>query len=238
MLKKTIIFLLLVQPILAQKAPKDPKGGQIILSQQNQAASKFVVYEPVQPAKGLYKNIAEATNNTPEKVFESLLSETNFDWTKHNSIGGEIKPQKAEYYTKMKTMDKNLNYYALRCKWEFLTGGIPYAIVKFDFVTQEGQKTTGSYTFVKKGNRWYKHEKAYTSNINLLFIAFQDAKLKALFEAKPNQDAIHNALLSKVLSKSELDLDKLFKEYDAWEKGKDDTNITYFLDPTSWINQK
>ena len=238
MFKNIITFILLGQPILAQKVPKDPKGNQIIVSQQNQATSKFVVYEPAQSARGMYLNISEANNNTPEKVFEALLSETNFEWTKHNSIGGEIIPKKEKYYTKMKTMDKSLNYYALRCKWEFQTGGVPYAIIKFEFVTQEGQKTTGSYTFVKKGNRWYKHEKAYTSNINLLFIAFQDAKLKALFETKPNQDGVHNALLSKVLSKKELDLDKLFKEYDSWEKGKDDDKINYFLDPTSWINQK
>ena len=236
-MRKIIIFTLFGFRLFAQ-TPKDPRGDQIILSVSNKAESIFTSFEPAILAKGVYQNISEASNATPEKVFEALLSETNFEWTKHNSIGGEIKPKKDESYAKMKSMNKAKNFYLLRCKWEFLVAGSQYAIVKFDFQNQEGEKATGSYTFVKKGTRWYKHEKAYTSNINLLFIAFQDAKLKALFETKPNQDGVHNALLSKVLSKKELDLDKLFKEYDSWEKGKDDDKINYFLDPTSWINQK
>jgi hypothetical protein len=236
-MKKIIVIILFSIDLFAQ-SKKDPRGYQIILSQLNKAESQFMVYEPNYVAKGICKGISEAKNQNPEQVFEALLSETSFEWTKHNSIGGEIKARKDEYYTKMKTMDKTKNYYALRCKWLFEIGGRQYALIKFDFVNQDRQKATGCYTLVQKNNRWYKHETAYTTNINLLFIAFKDDKLKALFEAKPNSNLLHNALLKQTAGKEGLDLDKLFKQYDNWQKGKDDEKINYFLDLASWINQK
>jgi hypothetical protein len=130
-MKKLLLFCLFGTSIFAQ-SKKDPRGYQIILSQQNKAESQFVVYEPNYVAKGVYKSISEARNQKPEQVFEALLSEMSFEWTKHNSIGGEIKPRKDEYYAKMKTMDKTKNYYVLRCKWLFETGGLQYALIKFD----------------------------------------------------------------------------------------------------------
>jgi hypothetical protein len=237
MIKFVIFFIILSFSAFSQNQ-KDPKGEQIILSQQNKAESKFVVYEPNYLAKGIFKSLSEAKNLSPETVFASLLSEASFEWTKNNSIGGEIKARKPEYYEKMKTMDKTRNFYALRCKWEFETAGVQYALVKFDFVSQDGKKTTGCYTLVKKGSQWFKHEKAYTTNLNLIFIAFKDEKLKAIFEGQANEDKIHNTLIKKVSNTNGVDLDKLFKEYDAWQKGKDNDKINYFLDPTSWINQK
>jgi hypothetical protein len=236
-MKKTILLLLFSFDIFAQ-SNRDSRGEQIILFQQNKAESKFMVYEPNYLAKGTYQNISEASNKTLETVFASLLSEASFEWTKNNSIGGEIKARKPEYYEKMKTMDKTRNFYALRCKWEFETAGVQYALVKFDFVSQDGKKTTGCYTLVKKGSQWFKHEKAYTTNLNLIFIAFKDEKLKAIFEGQANEDKIHNTLIKKVSNTNGVDLDKLFKEYDVWQKGKDNDKINYFLDPTSWINQK
>lgn len=237
-MKKVLILLFLATSVSFAQSQKDPRGYQIILSQQNKAESQFLIYEPNYVAKSIFNSITEAKNKSPEQVFEALLSETGFEWTKHNSIGGQIKARKDEYYAKMKTMDKTKNYYALRCKWLFETGGLQYALIKFDFVNQEGKKATGCYTLVSKNNRWYKHETAYTTNVNLLFIAFKDDKLKTLFEAKPNADPLHNKLLSAVSTKEGLDLDMLFKQYDTWKKGKDDDKINYFLDPTSWINQK
>jgi hypothetical protein len=120
----------------------------------------------------------------------------------------------------------------------FFTSCPDFVTHSFDFINQEGQKATGCYTLVNKNNRWYKHETAYTTNVNLLFIAFKDDKLKALFEGKPNADDLQNVLLSEVSSKEGLDLDKLFKQYDTWKKGTDNEKINYFLDPTSWLNQK
>ena len=236
-MKKLISLLLLGINCIAQTS-KDPRGDQIILSVSNKSESNFTLFEPTILAKGVYSSISEAKNLTPEKVFEALLSETSFEWTKHNALGGEIKPKKDEYYAKMGSMDKQKNYYSLRCKWEFEVGGSQYAIVKFDFTNQENKKATGSYTLVKKGSRWYKHEKAYTSNINLLFIAFKDTILQDLMEGKANSNAVYSSLFNKVKSTSGIDLDVLFKEYESWQKGKDNDKINYFLDPTSWINQK
>lgn len=235
-MRRTILLCLLSFNLLAQS--KDPRGEQIIVAVGNKSISNFALYPPNTTAKGTFENIAQASNNTPEKLMQALLSETSFEWTKHNSIGGEIKPKKSEYYAKMKSMDKAKNYYALRCKWTFEAAGSVYAIVKFDFVQQDGQRATGAYTLVKKNNRWYKHEKAYTTNTCLLFIAFKDQALQALFEAKPTDNPIHNALLTAISTPNGIDLDKLFGIYDAWKKGKDDAQINYFLDPTSWINQK
>jgi hypothetical protein len=45
MIKFVIFFIILSFSAFSQNQ-KDPKGEQIILSQQNKAESKFVVYEP------------------------------------------------------------------------------------------------------------------------------------------------------------------------------------------------
>ncbi|WP_375604869.1 hypothetical protein [Flavobacterium davisii] len=197
----------------------------------------FYKYKPefIIKATKDFKNIK---NEFPEELIQSILSCSNEEWEIFNTLGGR---QKADindqsHYDRVKKMNVDKNYFELKHKLEFEIDGIPTAIVKFYFITQESPKPQAGITVMQKyAGRWYKTSMKMVSNLAMTALRLKTDELEKIILEK-NESPQLQELNKRVFIKGKLDFNKLNQEIDSWYIDKSINNLNkkdYFKDPYS-----
>lgn len=232
----TAILLFITSIAIAQTE----EGSRVILENNGLSNTAFYVYAPVFQAKGIYKDLSEVKNNYPEQVMSSLMSVTSQAWEDFNTLGGtkEAEQKEATFFEAIKNMDKDKNYFDLRCKLEYEANGEKFAVIKFYLTRQGAEPICGAYAFQEVDNRWYKTATPLSTSIAFMLMTFDETKLDLLFQKKQNVSPFISELLDKSLENDKISLVKLISISDKWIENKQQNLVDYFFDKNSWINKK
>lgn len=230
------IFIFNIQLLYAQ----DDSGSRIILANEGFSNASYYVYSPVYIAKGIYKSINEVKNQYPEQLMSSLLSETTQEWVNTNTLGGakEAEQKEVSYFEAIKKMDKDKNYFELRCKLEYEANGEYFALIKFYLASQGKPPMCGAYAMQKIKGKWYKTSTPLTTSLAFMLMILDEQKLDLLFQQKTESSPQVATLLSQVFENGKISLPKLITISNNWTIKQNKLEMEYFLDKQSWINQK
>lgn len=227
---KTILLLLLVQSIFSQE-----KGSRTYSFNINEIG--FYKYEKEFKIKAT-KDFKNIKNEFPEDLMQSILSCSNEEWEIFNTLGGKEKAEinDSDYYNHIKKMDVEKTYFELKHKLEFEIDGVPNAIVKFYFISQDSPKPQAGLTVMqKKGNRWYKTSMKMVSNLAMTVLRLKTEEFEKIINSNVNTPELIQ-INKKVFVNGKLDFNKLNQEIDSWYMEPTNENIskkTYFKDPYS-----
>lgn len=231
-MKQTLIFIscLITQVLFSQQY------GNRIYSYNLENIS-YYKYENLNVYVSL-KNISNVTNETPEKLAESIFSCSSKEWDIKNTLGGEsnIETKTKEEYLQITKVDKTKNYLELINKFEFSIDNVPTAIIKFYFVSDTFPKPqAGIFVMQKISNIWYKINTKMVNNIALSNLKLKpnvlDKILNNIFDTNELKE-----IKNKILVQNTIDFNKLTIEIDSWDLRDDTRNKQmrdFFKDPNS-----
>jgi hypothetical protein len=238
---ETVVKLVLLNLFISISLyAQDEQGSRVILGNEGFRNASYYVYSPVYIAKGIYKSINEMKNQYPEELMSSLLSETTQEWVNTNTLGGEKEAEKKDtkYFEAIRKMDKDKNYFELRCKLEYEANEEHFAIIKFYLNREGAEPMCGAYAMQRIENRWYKTSTYLTTSLAFMLMQFDENKLDLLFQQNANESPLIASLLNKILVNKQVSLSKLIDISNDWTATSDTTNTDFFLDRNSWINKK
>lgn len=214
------------------------KGSRIILS-SNAAGerSSFYVYQPAFKAKAIYSNFSEVTNQYPEQLFSSILSETNQEWYDSNILenSGLRQKQDQQHFDQVTLMDKEKTYFELKCKLQFQYQQSEIAVIKFYLHLNEKDTLCGAYVMQKVNNKWLKTATPFTNDLATLFVRLKTDRLEQILTGNASGDKAVSELIKKVsIQDGSISIFKLVEEVKIWYKNKEEVKIKYFKDPKSW----
>jgi hypothetical protein len=184
------------------------------------------------------KDFKAIKNEFPEDLMQSILSCSNEEWEIFNTLGGKEKAEinDSDHYNHIKKMDVEKTYFELKHKLEFEIDGIPTAIVKFYFITQDSPRPQAGLTVMqKKGNRWYKTSMKMVSNLAMTVLRLKTEEFQKIINGNVNSPELIQ-INKKVFVNGKLDFNKLNQEIDSWYMEPTKENIskkTYFKDSNS-----
>lgn len=216
------------------------EGSRVILSNNGLKNTSFYIYQPVFAAKSIYKKMEEAKNQYPEQLMSSILSVTTQSWEDFNTLGGSKDAEQKEpaFFESIQKMNKDKNYFELRCKLEYESNGEQFAIIKFYLIREGTMPMCGAYAMQKIAGRWFKTSTPLTSSLAFLLMSFDENKLDLVFQQKTTESPMITNLLNKIVENKQVSLSKLIEISNDWTTNEDATNTDFFLDKNSWINKK
>lgn len=210
-------------------------SSNIIVGSEEETELTFQKYDSLIIKKDL-KKLEDVKNDTPENLIKSILSATTQEWVDYNTMGASLKSSKrnADYFTKIKQMDRDKNYIQLVHKVVFQIGGVPTEIIKFYFKQENSKITSGCYVLQKIDNRWYKVSNSTTANLTILIMRLKTDVLLELFSGKISNPKLKE-VYNKIYSGKVLDLRKFENTFFSWYgpiKNNEILNLT--IDSKTW----
>ena len=152
---KLLTNLILLVCLVSHAQQQD---ANLTLSYPEESEISFFEYPEKTLAKAIYESQSEVTNKYPEQLMESILSATNQEWVNYNILGGAEKASEKEqsHFDRIKSMNKNKNYFELTHKLTFDVGGIPTSIIKFFTHFEETDVLSGAAVMQFVNGRWQK----------------------------------------------------------------------------------
>ncbi len=229
------IFLLLClginySPIFAQAE----KGGRLLSYSVKDVY--FKKYDDSFNVKAELTELSQVQNKYPEQLLQSVLSSNSFEWDIYNTLGGKekAKEKSQKHYSTIKTMDRELNYFKPLHKMEFEIEGVPVAIIKYNIVSNNLDKTMSAVMVMRKINdRWYITSTQMVGDIALTIWRLKTAELEKIIKGDES-DSFLKEIKFKVFINGVLDIKKLSSEIDSWYVNNNEVNkakIKYFKDP-------
>jgi hypothetical protein len=148
---------------------QDEIKGRILLNGNTISKSNYYVYNPSFIAKIIYNSIDQVKNDYPEELMCSIISASSQDWENLNTLGGALESDKKteNEFLKVKKLNKNLTYFELLSKFEFVANGSEIAVIKFNLHQQKQEKPIiGCLVLQKENGKWKKTLKPSTTNIS------------------------------------------------------------------------
>lgn len=232
---KKINFLLLLT-IITSSLVRSQEDANLILSYPEESEISFYEYPKNTFAKAIYKKKENVTNEYPEQLLESILSATDQEWVNYNTLGGAEKAseKKQSHFDKVKSMNKDKNYFELIHKLKLNIGGVPTVIIKFFTHFEDTEVLSGAAVMQLNDGRWQKTSHPSLSTLSIIVMRMKTEVLKGIVLQNsdvPNIIAISN----RVSNDGILDLLLLEKEFASWYSPEvDDTKITMYKDPKTW----
>jgi len=235
-MRAKILILFSVVLSISNTIGQNIENSNLILSISEDKDLNFHSYQPRLIIKANLKNQNEAKNEFPEQLMESILSAINQEWVNYNRLGGGEKARKKtqEHFDKIKTMNKDKNYFELHHKLVFDLGSVPTAIIKFFFYQENEEPLSASYVLQKQNNRWYLTSHPSISFLAIIVMRLKTEVLEGIVLGNSENEAI-KAIRSRVTTNGGLDVKKLEKEFDSWYNPiTDKTKIELYKDPNAW----
>ncbi len=223
------IVLILVSFICFSQNQSNIRLG---VSEQNNLS--FYEYVPRLKIKATMNSMADTKNQYPEELMTSILSATNQKWVNYNNIK-EGKPKPPSHFEKIRTMNKEENYFELHHKLSLKLGGIPTTLIKFYFHQENQQPVSGCYVMQKSEGRWKR-----TANVNLSLLSIIIMRLKSnVLEGiilENSKDEYIMDLRDKVTDNNGmLDIKSLETEFLSWyDPQRNEILINLFIDKNAW----
>lgn len=160
----------------------------------------------------------------------SIISASSQDWEDLNTLGGSLESDKKTEsdFLKVKKLDKNLTYFELLAKLEFVANGIEIAIIKFNLhQKKEEEPILGCLVLQKENGKWKKTSKPSTTNISTVLLVFKADVLGRIIENKGINE-IENKIINLVSDSNGVNFDLFLKlELNPEEK-------EYLTNPLNW----
>lgn len=231
-----IIGILLLIP-MAGFSQSAYQGNRIMLATRDQGAeSAFYIYDPPFKAKPVFKDTAEAKNQYPEQLMESMISANNQKWVDYNTLGGSTKSRKHDekYFERVKNAGKESLFLELKAKYTFQYAGNEIAIIKYYLHAPGISPTSGAYVLQRVGARWYYTSTTFTSDLAVLIMRFREEKLKLILKGEIIGDKRTDDVMASVKDAAgNILTDKLVKEFNNWIENNPDYT-EYYKDPNTW----
>ena len=212
------------------------EDAKLILSYPEESEISFYQYPPNTYAKVIYTDQTEAVNKYPEQLLESIISATNQEWVNYNTLGGAEKAseKKQTHFDKIKTMNRDKNYFELVHKLTFDVGGISSAIIKF-FTHFEGTEVLSGVVVMQfVDGRWQKTSHPSLSTLSIIVMRMKSNVLEGIV-LQNSDDPNIRAITERVSTEASLDLSLLEDEFGSWyTPEKDETKIELYKDPRTW----
>tara|TARA_R110000868_G_scaffold271087_1_gene530583 strand:+ start:6592 stop:7296 length:705 start_codon:yes stop_codon:yes gene_type:complete len=212
------------------------EDANLILSYPEESNISFYQYPEGIYAKAIYSDQSGAINKYPEQLLESIISATNQEWVNYNTLGGAEKAsqKKQSHFDKIKTMDKDKNYFELAHKLTFDVGGVPTVIIKF-FTHFEGTDVlSGAAVMQFVDGRWQKTSHPSLSTLSIIVMRMKSDVLEGIVLQNSDEPSI-KAIADRVSTESGLDLALLEVEFGTWYSPEiNETKIEMYKDPRTW----
>lgn len=234
-MKKIISITTLLLLLLVQDGNSQEKGGRIYSSSIKEI--NFYKYDAFFKIKAI-KNFKAIKNKFPEELMQSILSCSSPEWEIFNTLGGKENADinDATYYNNIKLMNVENNYFELKHKFEFEIDGIPTAIIKFHFISQDNPTPqAGLIVMQNYNNQWYKTSMKMVSNLAMVTLRLKTEELEKIVLGITNTPQLKE-INKNVFIKGILDFNKLNSEIDSWyieETKENEAKKEYFKDPYS-----
>lgn len=210
--------------------------ANLILSYPEESSISFYEYPSDTFVKTVFKNQSETNNEYPEQLLESIISATNQEWVNYNTLGGaaEASEKGQSHFDKVKTMDKDKNYFELAHKLTFDVGGIPSVVIKFFTHFEETEVLSGIAVMQYVDGRWQKTSHPSLSTLSIIVMRMKSEVLEGIVLQNSNDPNIV-AIANRVSNEEGLDLSLLEDEFESWYSPEvDQTKIDMYKDPRTW----
>ncbi len=233
---KKVNLLNLFVFIISTVVNAQEEDSNLILSYPEESEISFYQYPEGTNTKAIYKSQTEADNVYPEQLLESIISATNQEWVNYNTLGGAEKAseKKQSHFDKIKSMNKNKNYFELAHKLNFNVGGVPTTIIKF-FTHFEGTDVlSGAVVMQLVDGRWQKTSHPSLSTLSIIVMRMKSEVLEGIVLQNSDEPNI-KAITERVTGESGLDLSLLEEEFASWYSPEiNETKIKMYKDPKTW----
>ena len=233
---KKIIYLTLLALITFSLGRAQGEDANLILSYPEESEISFFKFPPNTFAKAIFTSQAETANKYPEQLLESIISTTNQEWVNYNTLGGAEKAseKKQSHFDKIKTMNRDKNYFELAHKLTFDVGGVPSAIIKF-FTHFEGTEVLSGVAVMQfVDDRWQKTSHPSLSTLSIIVMRMKSDVLEGIV-LQNSDDPNITAITERVSTEAGMDLSLLEDEFGSWyTPEKDETKIELYKDPRTW----
>ncbi|MDX1365572.1 MAG: hypothetical protein R3243_15285 [Arenibacter latericius] len=212
------------------------QDSNLILSYPEESEISFYEYPPNTFAKAIYTSQEEASNEFPEQLMESIISATNQEWVNYNTLGGaeNATQQENSHFDRVKTMDKDKNYFELAHKLTFNVGELPTVIIKFFTHFEDVQVMSGVAVLQFENGRWQKTSHPSLSTLSIIVMRMKSEVLRGIV-LQNSDDPNIIAITERVTTDSGLDLALLEEEFDSWYVPEiDQGKIELYKDPKTW----
>jgi hypothetical protein len=235
---KSFIFIFVL--ILHKSIAQDVEGSRVILMNQGFKNATFYLYKPAFAAKAIFKKLEEVNNQYPEELMSSILSVNTQGWENFNTLGGENEAELKDdaFFESINRMNREKNFFDLRCKLAYEANGEHFAIIKFYLFRENTEPICGAYAMQKIENRWYKTSTNLTTTLAFLLMQFNEEKLDLLFQQNGKTSPEINQVLLKIIEGKKISLPKLIAFSNTWKDSKYQNLADFFYDKNSWINKK
>lgn len=234
LVKKSFIILLVV--LSSQAYGQEQLGARLKVTYEKTEDVKFYIYDAKFIVKAIDQQPSDQDLSCPELLLQSILSTTSQTWFDFNTYGGSSNSEKKKesYFAKIKSMNKETNYFELVHKLEFSIDGVKYCAVKY-FITMEGAKEpiAAMTMMVLDQGRWYKTKDYIFSLGALSFLKIKSDKLSDLLY-NSSKDAVLTDVKAKVVEGNAINFSKLSMEMNNWYNNKNEKYIQYFIDEKVW----
>lgn len=211
-----------------------PKNSNIIFGYEEVKELSFYKYEPKFLAKAIITSQKNADNEYPEQLMESIISATNQDWVNYNTLEGEQDEQEQSHFDRIKSMDRDKNYFELHHKLSFNVGDVPTVIVKFFFYQENENPLSASYVMQKVNERWQRTSHPSLSTLSIIVMRMKTEVLQGIILGN-SKDMEIKKLRNRVTSNGGIDLTELEVEFNSWYSPEvNQKKIDLFKDPRTW----
>jgi hypothetical protein len=226
----TLIFCSYISFVFAQKT----ESSNLILGYEEIQELSFYVYKPKLLIKATLSSMEEAKNLYPEQLMESVFSATNQNWVNYNTLGGEKDEQEQSHFDRIKSMDKDKNYFELHHKLTFNVGKTPTAIIKFFLYQEKEEPVSAAYVMQKIEGRWQRTSHVSLSTLSIVVMRMKTEVLEGII-LRNSDDPNIIAIRDRVSTGGGLDLAKLEKEFASWYDPEiDQRKLNLYKDSTTW----
>lgn len=227
-----VLFIFCLYPIFL--GAQDTQKSNLTLGYEEVQELTFYEYNPKLKIKATMLSMEDAKNEFPEELMQSIFSATNQEWVNYNTLGGEEDEQEQSHFDRIKTMDKDKNYFELHHKLTFNVGEIPTAIIKFFFYQENEKPVSAAYVMQKVDGRWQRTSHVSLSTLSIIVMRMKSEVLKGIVLGNSDDPNII-AIKDRVSTEGSLDLTKLETEFASWYDPEiDQRKISLYKDPATW----
>ncbi|WP_010182786.1 hypothetical protein [Aquimarina agarilytica] len=213
---------------------QNKEQSNLILGYAEVQELSFHIYEPRLKVKATISNLNEVKNKYPEQLMQSILSASNQKWVNYNTLNGEKDKQEQSHFDRIKSMDKNKNYFELHHKLTFNLGDIPTSIIKFFFYQENEEPLSASYVMQKVEGRWQRTSHVSLSTLSIIVMRMKSEILEGIILGSSDDPNIVS-IRDRVTINESLDLKKLEQEFVSWyDPVIDQKKINLYKDPMTW----
>ncbi len=230
---KLLAHIILLVCLESQAQQQD---ANLILSYPEESEISFFKYPKETFAKAIYKSQVDVINKYPEQLLESIISAINQEWVNYNTLGGAEKAseKKQSHFDKIKSMNRNKNYFELAHKLTFNVGGIPTTIIKFFTHFEDTEVLSGATVMQFVDGRWQKTSHPSLSTLSIIVMRMKSNVLEGIVLQNSN-DANVQAITKRVTDDLGLNLALLEKEFESWYSPEiHKAKIELYKDPKTW----